>query len=76
MNPAVTPLPPDRKSMGYQYFVGGAGEVVNAAAYPWGWERPEFDDRSWAAAGTITPADRAAFATHPHAGFSCRAASR
>ena len=55
VNPAVTPLPPDRKSMGYQYFVGGAGEVVNAAAYPWGWERPEFDDRSWATAGAITP---------------------
>ena len=55
VNPGVTLLPPDRKAMGYQYFVGGPGEIVDAAAYPWGWERPDFNDDAWTAAGTITP---------------------
>ena len=55
VNPGVTLLPPDRKAMGYQYFVGGPGEIVDASAYPWGWERPDFNDDAWTAAGTITP---------------------
>ncbi len=54
-NPAVTLLPIDRQSIAYEYFVGGPGEVVDASRYPWGWERPDFDDSSWAAAEAITP---------------------
>jgi len=55
-NRAITPLPIDRKAIKYQYFVGGPGEVVDAATYPWGWEQPAFDDAAWTAADTITPA--------------------
>ena len=55
-NPAITPLPIDRKAIKYQYFVGGPGEVVDASTYPWGWEQPAFDDAAWTAADTITPA--------------------
>jgi alpha-L-rhamnosidase len=55
-NPAITPLPIDRKAIKYQYFVGGPGEVVDASTYPWGWERPAFDDTAWTAAASITPA--------------------
>ena len=54
-NPAVTLLPIDRQSIAHEYFVGGPGEVVDASRYPWGWERPDFDDSGWAAAETITP---------------------
>jgi alpha-L-rhamnosidase len=56
VNPAISLLPIDRKAIKYQYFVGGPGEIVDAAKYPWGWEQPDFDDGAWAAAGTATPA--------------------
>ncbi len=55
-NPAITPLPIDRKAIKYQYFVGGPGEIVDASTYPWGWEQPAFDDTAWTATETITPA--------------------
>jgi hypothetical protein len=55
VNPAITLLPIDRVSIRYEYFVGGPGEIVDASRYPWGWQRPEFDDGGWAAAETITP---------------------
>jgi alpha-L-rhamnosidase len=29
------------------YYVAGPGERVSAASYPWGWERPDFDDSRW-----------------------------
>lgn len=56
VNPAITPLPIDRKAIRFQYFVGGPGEIVDASSYPWGWEQPAFDDATWAAADTVTPA--------------------
>ena len=56
VNPAITLLPIDRKAIKYQYFVGGPGEIVDGAAYPWGWEQPGFDDRAGTAVETITPA--------------------
>ncbi|HXH07595.1 MAG TPA: alpha-L-rhamnosidase C-terminal domain-containing protein [Vicinamibacterales bacterium] len=31
------------------YYAAGPGERVDAARYPWGWERPDFDDRDWPA---------------------------
>ncbi|MGD0221575.1 MAG: alpha-L-rhamnosidase N-terminal domain-containing protein [Terriglobia bacterium] len=32
------------------YFVVGPGERVDASRYPWGWEKPDYDDSAWAAA--------------------------
>ncbi len=32
------------------YTVVGPGERVDAAAYPWGWQEPGFDDATWTAA--------------------------
>jgi hypothetical protein len=34
------------------FYVAGPREKFDAARYPWGWEKPGFDDSSWAAAGT------------------------
>jgi alpha-L-rhamnosidase len=55
-NPGLSLLPIDRASIGYQYFVGGPGEIVDAGTWPWGWESPGFDDGPWAAAEAITRA--------------------
>jgi alpha-L-rhamnosidase len=35
--------------MGY-YYVAGPGDSVDGAHYPWGWERPGFDDSRWQSA--------------------------
>ncbi len=53
-NPAISLLPIDRAAIFHEYFVGGPGEIVEASTYPWGWEQPAFDDRSWAEAEQIT----------------------
>ena len=29
------------------YYVAGPGEELEASAYPWGWEQPDYDDRKW-----------------------------
>jgi alpha-L-rhamnosidase len=55
-NPAISLLPIDREAIKHQYFVAGPGEIVDAATYPWGWEQPAYDDSTWTAADTITPA--------------------
>lgn len=34
------------------YFVVGPGEQLTAAAYPWGWELPGYDDSQWKPAAT------------------------
>ncbi len=46
-NAAYAPLPVDRAALNYTYIVVGPGETVEAAAYPWGWERANFDDSEW-----------------------------
>ena len=38
------------------YFVVGPGERVDASRYPWGWEKPDYDDSAWVPAQVITPA--------------------
>jgi alpha-L-rhamnosidase len=38
------------------YYVAGPGDRVDAARYPWGWERRDFDDSRWVAAVAISPA--------------------
>lgn len=34
------------------YFVAGPGDKVDGAAYPWGWQNPDFDDSAWVEART------------------------
>jgi hypothetical protein len=55
-NEAYTPLPIHRADVGNAYIVVGPGEVVDAAAYPWGWEQPDFDDSAWLAAAPVRSA--------------------
>lgn len=48
-NPAYSPVELPRKELPY-YFAIGPGDRIDGARYPWGWERPAFDDSGWAAA--------------------------
>ncbi|MCC5612906.1 alpha-L-rhamnosidase N-terminal domain-containing protein, partial [Nostoc sp. CHAB 5834] len=48
-NPAYTPIKNDIAKL-QTYIVMGDGDRVDAAQYPWGWEQPGFDDRTWAGA--------------------------
>jgi alpha-L-rhamnosidase len=41
---------PREAAMSRFYYVAGPGERVDAKLYPWGWERPAFDDSAWQAA--------------------------
>lgn len=43
---AYSPLPAADQDVN-GYYVAGPGERVNAASYPWGWERADFDDSAW-----------------------------
>jgi alpha-L-rhamnosidase len=38
------------------FYAVGPGERIDASQYPWGWERPDFDDSQWAPPGVIGPA--------------------
>ena len=58
------------------YWAAGPGDRVNAAAHPWGWESPEFDDATWAAAVVVGPAPAARRATFTRDGCWCRARFR
>ena len=49
-NPAYQPLRVTPDLVLNQYYAAGACERLSAAQYPWGWEMPEFDDRTWVAA--------------------------
>ena len=53
-NPAYEPIPITHGEV-RGYFVAGPGERINAASYPWGWERADFDDASWPLAVALTP---------------------
>ena len=48
-NPAYRPLPVTF-GMVLGYVAIPPGEQVDAGKYPWGWERPDFDDSAWRAA--------------------------
>jgi len=37
----------------YGYYVVGPGDHIDAALYPWGWEKPDFDDSAWKPAHSI-----------------------
>ena len=51
----VQAIDPGKTDVG-GYFVVGPGERVDASLYPWGWEKPDFDDSAWVPAQVITPA--------------------
>jgi len=51
-NPAYAPVVNDNARL-QTYIVVGAGDRVDAAQYPWGWEQPGFDDAAWLAARAI-----------------------
>ena len=40
------PQPIDRTAL-HTFIVSGDGDRVDASRHPWGWEQPEFNDRSW-----------------------------
>ena len=45
-NRAYQPLPVDMRAL-RAYYVTGAGDEVDGKAYPWGWEKPGFEDGEW-----------------------------
>lgn len=51
-NPAYSPITGFGAKL-YTYIVVGPGDDVDGARYPWGWEMPGFDDRSWKAASSL-----------------------
>jgi alpha-L-rhamnosidase len=50
---AYEPIPIRSADVG-GYYAAPPGESVRAGHYPWGWERADYDDGSWAHAGTVT----------------------
>jgi hypothetical protein len=53
-DPAYSPAPRPPE-MSRFYYVAGPGDRVEALLYPWGWERPDFDDSWWPAAVVGSP---------------------
>jgi hypothetical protein len=50
---AYAPLPITYATVG-GYYAAGPGEQVDASRYPWGWERPDFDDTAWPSAQPLS----------------------
>ncbi len=50
--------------LGYEYYVAGAMERVDGSQYPWGWDKPEFDDSGWPAAEQIDAGAPAGVESH------------
>ena len=38
------------------YFVVGPGERLEGSRYPWGWEKPDYDDSAWVQAEIVAHA--------------------
>lgn len=57
-NAAYSPAPASSKETNGQFTVVGPCDKVDASKYPWGWEKPDYDDHSW-----LSP--RALDAAHP-----------
>jgi alpha-L-rhamnosidase len=51
-NNAYKAMPVDGKKL-ETYIVVGCGEDVDASKYPFGWEKPDFDDKMWTIAQTL-----------------------
>ena len=46
LDSAYAPIVITTASMG-NYYAAAPGDSIDGARYPWGWERPEYDDRAW-----------------------------
>ena len=40
----------DRSTIDFGLYVGNPTDSIRADLYPWGWEKPDFDDNSWSSA--------------------------
>lgn len=47
--------PVDARGKVYGYYAAGPTDRVDGARYPWGWERPDFDDSAWKTPVAIGP---------------------
>ena len=54
-NPAYSPIVITSGAV-RGYWAAGPGDRINAEAYHWGWETPEFDDAAWSPAAVLSPA--------------------
>jgi hypothetical protein len=52
---SLKPIPFNPQNM-HAFFAAGPGERVDASRYPWGWEKPEFDDSAWVNAAVLARA--------------------
>jgi hypothetical protein len=62
-NKSYTPCSIDNMQRLRTYMVIGPGDHVDGAAYPWGWERPVFDDQQWQNAISVTQPVQAGYGT-------------
>ena len=46
LDPAYSPVSTPQERL-HTFMVSGPTEEIDGRVYPWGWERPEFDDRAW-----------------------------
>jgi hypothetical protein len=46
LDSAYAPIVITTASMG-NYYAAPPGDSIDGARYPWGWERPDYDDRAW-----------------------------
>jgi alpha-L-rhamnosidase len=53
---AYSPCARDMSALLHTYMVVGPGDEVNAVAYPWGWERTDYNDRQWKQAMPVNAA--------------------
>ncbi|MBN2288294.1 MAG: alpha-L-rhamnosidase N-terminal domain-containing protein, partial [Candidatus Glassbacteria bacterium] len=49
---AYSPLPISREQIP-SFCVVGPGDRVDGSRYPWGWEKPGFDDKAWSSAAPV-----------------------
>jgi hypothetical protein len=52
---SLKPIPFNPQNMN-AFFAAGPGERVDASRYPWGWEKPEYDDAGWVDAAVVAHA--------------------
>lgn len=62
-NRSYKPCSTDNSERMHTYMVIGPGDEVNAASYPWGWEKLAYDDSKWLPAKQITNPIAAGYGT-------------
>lgn len=62
-NQAYTPCSTDNGARLWTYMVIGPGDQVEAARYPFGWEKPDFDDSRWLDASVVHQASPMGYGT-------------